>query len=406
MFNKSLSASTSWALYDFANTIFSATVITLYFPLYFTSLTEANRYLGLATTCAMVLAGLATPIAGRLCDKTHTTKAYLIRMTLGCISCTFFLSLFRHPALLFLSFILACLCFHLCLVFYNALLPNVAEPHRQGKVSGLGIGLGYLGIVFSLPIMHLVEKTFGMRWVFCATSILFITFSLPLFFNLPEEKKAPKIPWSFKFFFKEWRGLYQTFLHICKKPKILLFFGGNFFILDALNSTIAWFAIYAKNVFELTQGHLILLMIGLNICAFLFSLLTGYLTDKINGYFILITSSAALALLLLSLTQEISFLIFAFLSFALGAFALAGLWTAGRKVLIDLAPKEKSGEYFGVYGLITKISIVGSFFYGMTSDISGMKNGLWILVFPACCGFIFLSVSALVSKDIEIDYGY
>ncbi len=405
MFKKYLSASTSWAIYDFANTLFSAAVITLYFPLYFTALTGANRYLGIATTCAMILAGLATPIAGRICDQTHAAKHYLFRMTLACIGCTFFLSLLNHPILLFLAFVMACFCFHLCLVFYNALLPTVAESKEQGKVSGFGVGLGYLGIVISLPLMYLTERIIGIRWVFCFTAILFFIFSLPLFLNLPNGEKPTKILWSFKFVFIEWQELYKTFLHICRKPKILLFFGGNFFILDALNSTIAWFAVYAKTVFNLAQGHLILIMIGLNACAFLFGMLAGYLTDKINAYFILVTSAACLAILLYALTQEISFVFFVVLSFGFGAFALAGLWTAGRKVLLDLAPDGKQGEYFGVYGLITKVSIIGSFFYGVTSDVLGMQAGLWVLVFPACCGFVFLLLSAVISKNIEIDYG-
>lgn len=305
---KLLPPSISWAIYDFANTIFSAAVITLYFPLYFTKLTGANTYLGIATTLAMVLAGLATPIAGRICDQTKMPKRYLQRMTFACIGCTFLLALFKQPLILFFTFILACFFFHLCLVFYNALLPNIAAEKQQGRISGFGVGLGYLGIVISLPLMHFVESSIGMRWVFLVTALLFLLFSLPLFKNVTEKETTLRVSWNFRFMVNEWQGIYATFLHICRKPKILLFFGGNFFALDALNSTIAWFAVYSKTIFELEQSQLILLMIALNASAFLFGLVAGFFTDKINGYFILTSAAIALALLLYILTQQISFL--------------------------------------------------------------------------------------------------
>lgn len=57
--------------------------------------------------------------------------------------------------------------------------------------------------------------------------------------------------------------------------------------------------------------------------------------------------------------------------FALGVFGslgLAGIWTAGRKALVDLAPREKLGEYFGLYGITTKLSVFGGWIFTALLD--------------------------------------
>ena len=68
----------SWALYDFANTIFSAVVLTAYFPLYLTEVTGANWSLGMASSASMILAGAVVPFLGALSDRTGGAKKYLI----------------------------------------------------------------------------------------------------------------------------------------------------------------------------------------------------------------------------------------------------------------------------------------------------------------------------------------
>ena len=82
-----------WAFYDFANTIFSAVVLTFYFPLYLTALTHRNLNLGISASLAMVLAGLAVPSLGALSDRTGKTKLYLVWTTVLCVIFTFLLSL-------------------------------------------------------------------------------------------------------------------------------------------------------------------------------------------------------------------------------------------------------------------------------------------------------------------------
>jgi MFS-type transporter involved in bile tolerance (Atg22 family) len=51
-----------------------------------------------------------------------------------------------------------------------------------------------------------------------------------------------------------------------------------------------------------------------------------------------------------------------------GVIGLAGIWTAGRAALLELVPEDRVGAYFGIYGMATKLSVVGSLTYGFVAD--------------------------------------
>ncbi|MCA8967924.1 MAG: hypothetical protein KDC48_23795, partial [Planctomycetes bacterium] len=61
---------------------------------------------------------------------------------------------------------------------------------------------------------------------------------------------------------------------------------------------------------------------------------------------------------------------------ASGAFGLTGIWTAGRKIITVLAPRERVGEYFGLYGITVKLSVIGGVVYGLVGDGFGSKPAM------------------------------
>ena len=387
----------SWALYDFANTIFSGIVLTLYFPLYLTRLAGANWYLGAATTASMILAGLAVPLLGAVSDETGRSKRYLIYTTLLCILLLCLLSASQNPVSLIVIFVGACFFYHASLVFYNSLLPVAAPPEKQGWASGLGTGLGYLGLVAALPIAYQVDKLFGTRAVFPMAGILFFVFSLPLFFFVPERKITSPIGVPGRQFGQlwrqEWAKLFGTIRGLGSNPRLAFFLLGNFFVVDALNSTIFWFAIYADKVFSPPKQALTVLVVTVNAAAFIFGIVCGFLTDRFGAMRTLILAAAILTVTLALLAWTDSYTGFLWMTATGGAFAIAGIWTAGRKVLLELVPAERVGEFFGLYGLTTKVSVIGSLAFSIVADLAGFRPALLLLVFPAAAGLFFLIFS-------------
>jgi len=112
----------------------------------------------------------------------------------------------------------------------------------------------------------------------------------------------------------------------------------------------------------------------------------------------LLLAAGSLTVTLGVLASIPSFQAFAAAAITGGAFAIAGIWTAGRKVLIELAPPEKIGQYFGLYGLTTKISVLGSLIFSIIADLAGFRQALWVLVFPAAVGFAALLASHQIRK--------
>ena len=72
----------SWAMYDFANTIYSAIVVTAFFPPFMGKLAGRDIYTGATLTLSMILAALIVPIAGAIADRTGRAMTYLWWLTI------------------------------------------------------------------------------------------------------------------------------------------------------------------------------------------------------------------------------------------------------------------------------------------------------------------------------------
>ena len=388
----------SWALYDFANTIFSAAVITFYFPLFLTAMTGQNKLLGFTTTLTMILAGLFTPGFGAWSDRSGRAKQSLRVTTLLCVTFTILLGFGKSPGALMVCFGAACFFFHASLVFYNTLLTVAAAPEKQGFASGLGVGLGYFGVVATLPLMNVVDKSWGTQAVFPVCGLLFLFFAIPLFLNVPERAATDATGFTFRDILSQGRWVAKTLRELKQDPKLLLFLGGNFFTVDAVNSTIFWVSVYIREVFHPGRDRMLAVLMGLNACAFLAGIAAGFLTDRAGAMKTLIAAASSLCLMLVLMTQPLSFGMFTVLILTLGAFAVAGVWAAGRKALLELIPAEQTGSYFGLYGLVTKVSVLGSTLYGWASDSVGMRPALWLMAFPALAGLGFLIWSSRIKR--------
>ena len=181
---------------------------------------------------------------------------------------------------------------------------------------------------------------------------------------------------------------------------LLLFLSAHFLTVDALNSLIFWFMVYAREVFHPEKNVLILLLAGVNVAGFLMGLLSGALTDRWGALPVTCLSALMLTATLTALHLLPAFRLFAVFSMTGGAFAIAGTWTAGRKALIELAGDGADlGEYFGLYVLTAKLSVFSTLFFGILADSAGFREALGILLFPATAGLVlFLCAWGLKRK--------
>src|SRR5437868_1637614 len=79
----------SWALYDFANTVFSMNVATLYFAVWLVAdLHAPNTVVALGNGIASALVMLSIPIFGAISDVTQRRKPWVVGFTLAAVLAT------------------------------------------------------------------------------------------------------------------------------------------------------------------------------------------------------------------------------------------------------------------------------------------------------------------------------
>lgn len=152
----------SWILYDFANTIYSMNVVTMYFPLWMTvNLVREDLWVSVGNALSMALVAVTMPVIGAVSDGYRCKMPFLICYTLLCVCATFLigvsgmvrLSVVASALMALLFYIVANYAYQGGLVFYNALLPEVSTPRNIGKVSGYGVAFGYFGAIVGLLLV-------------------------------------------------------------------------------------------------------------------------------------------------------------------------------------------------------------------------------------------------------------
>lgn len=143
-----------WALYDFANTMFTMNVVTLYFSVWLTvDQGKTDLWVGAANGAAAAVVLILLPALGAWSDAGRRKVALLGCSTALCCLATAGIGLLATPAAGVACFVVAVVAFHAGQVFYNALLRSVAPEGAMGRVSGLGIAAGYAGAIVGVIVV-------------------------------------------------------------------------------------------------------------------------------------------------------------------------------------------------------------------------------------------------------------
>ena len=137
----------SWVLYDLANTIFSMGVVSAYFSTWVRDQVgplRADSVYGVITAISMGLIFIASPVLGAMTDRARRRMPFLVTSTLICVC---FTALLARGGFYFtaICFVIANVAYQAGLQFYDAMLPEVSHEGNRGKISGIGVGIGYLG---------------------------------------------------------------------------------------------------------------------------------------------------------------------------------------------------------------------------------------------------------------------
>ncbi|MDP7551961.1 MAG: MFS transporter [Nitrospinaceae bacterium] len=351
----------SWSLYDFANTIFSMNVISLYFALWVTVDHGGQDILySAALSGSMFAVAISVPLFGAISDQTGRRRGPLTLLTIISVTATALIGQASQLWTGICLFVIANYCYQSALVFYNGMLPSVARRSNVGMVSGYGVALGYMGSIAGLLLVDPFVKAGGRPAAFLPTALMFLIFALPCFLFIKDPDPKPfRIDMR-----KAFRTLKNTMVNATQYHVLLKFIGIHFLILDVVNTVIAFIAVYANKVIGLTDSQIRTFLILSTLFAMLGSWLIGWQVKHkgtIPSYWtVLCLWLAALTLIVVSPGESLFWVVG-----PLAGMGMGGVWVVSRTIVVELSPPEKVGEFFGVYGLAGKMaSIVGPLIWG------------------------------------------
>ena len=385
----------AWSLYDWANSAFATTVMAGFFPIFFSSYwssassaQESTFYLGVANSMEAVVVAILAPILGAIADKGSYKMRFLIFFSfLGCVmtgSLWFVQAGNWQFAVLF--YILATVGFSGSLIFYDALLPDVASPKKVDFVSSLGYGLGYIGggLLFLVNVlMYLNPTAFGfvdevaaVKAAFVTVAIWWAVFTIPIILFVKEtkstEKKKPKTA-----IIEGLRQFVITFKAIKSLKTVGLFLLAFWFYIDGVDTIIRMAVDYGTAI-GFPASSLIVALLITQFVAFPSAIAYNWFGKKIgvkNALFVAIAAYCFIAILGFFMSQVWHFYVLACM---VGLFQ-GGIQALSRSYFTRLIPTEYSAEFFGFFNMLGKFAaIIGPLLLGAVTILTG-SNRLGIL---------------------------
>jgi UMF1 family MFS transporter len=413
----------SWALYDFANTIFSMNVATLYFSVWLIAdLQASNTVYAIGNGVSSILVVLSVPILGAVSDARRRRKPWVVGFTIAsCVACAAIGILGQltlpiagaetiggvalppgwHPTIgtfawVLTAFILANYAYQAAQPFYNAMLPDLVPLDERGRLSGIGTAVGYVGTIVGLllifpffggefPLLGALPADAltalralvpysahaGRVSTFVPTALLFLVFSLPLFvFCRDHHPRAERVPIA-------WRTAFTDVVHTLRDargyPGTLPFIAASFLYQDAVGTIISFMAIYAVKAMGFQQGSETKLFLVLTLPAIVGSYVMGRLVDRLGARRTLVLTIVAWIFLLIAMVVVPTQRAFWMVGLGIGLI-FGGVPTAERPLLLTLVPEAEAGRFFSLMLLSARAAAVaGPLIWGLTVD--GLEPG-------------------------------
>lgn len=380
-----------WALFDFANTSFSITIVTFVYAVYFRETVSSNQPIGdfywsLGTGISMLIVAIISPFLGAIADHSAGKKRFLLIFTLICIFSSSALFFVKEGEIFIGLFflILANIGFEAGLVFYDAFLPEITEEKNYGRTSGYGFAMGYLGSFASLLLIYPLLTNNLIKYSFPLSALFFLVFSLPLFLYLPDSKK--KLLRTKSYLAIGWERIKFTISHIRRYKNLALFLLAFFFYIEGVNTAIYFSGIYAKTTLSFDFRELTIFFIVAQTTAVIGSVILGIIADSIGQKKTILITLVIWFFVIFSSSITSSKIAFFFVG-SIAGLGMGSTQSVSRSLMSKLTPFDKKTEFFGFYSFFGKSSaILGPLVFGFVSWQTGnqriaiLSMGIFFLV--------------------------
>ena len=362
-------------MYDWANSAFATTVMAGFFPIFFkqywshgADVNASTAQLGFGNSIASLMVALMAPILGAIADKGSTKKKFLIIFAYLGVLMTAALFLVQKGQWVWAIFIYAMgiIGFSGANIFYDSLLPSVADEKKIDYVSGLGFSMGYLGggLLFLINVlMTLMPQKFGLpdataavRFAFVSVALWWGLFTFFTIFWLPEKKASALKEKDESVVVAGFRQFAGTFKKVRHLKVVFLFLLAYWLYIDGVDTIIRMAVDYGLSLgFE--SKDLIVALLIVQFIGFPAALVFGKLGERWSvrkSIYLAIFIYMAVTICGAMMTQKTEFYI---LAVVIGL-VQGGIQALSRSYYSRLIPKNQAAEYYGFYNMFGKLAAI------------------------------------------------
>ncbi len=423
-----------WMLFDWASQPYATLLLTFIFAPYFTASVARDPAAGQAlwgytNAAAGVVLALGAPLLGALADAAGPRKPLIAVFSLLVVAGASLLWVatpgMADPTLVLAAFAIGLIGVEGATVLVNAMLPDIAPRGENGRISGTGWAVGYVGGLVALAVMLAllvarpetgltlagIAPVLGLdpalregdRAAGPLTALWYAVFVIPLFLWVPDRPRRRTVQ---PVFGAAIRALGATVRSLPRRPGLAGFLGASMLYRDALNGLFAFGGIYAAGVlgWSLTAIGLFGILAAATGAA---GAWVGGVADQRFGprpvigvsVVILALVCAVLAgtgrMAVLGLPQapgaSLPDIVFATSGAMIGA-AGGALQAASRTLLIHRAEPGQMAEAFGLYALTGRATaFLAPLSIALITDITGSQRAGIVPL-----GLLFLAGFALL----------
>ena len=410
-------------MYDWANSAMVTTIVTAVFPIYFSAVAgadlgtaQATYRLAIATTIALVIIAVLSPILGTLADQAGIKKRLLGGfMLIGVVAVGLMFFIERgewlYAAVLF---VVANIAVNGSFVFYDSFLPHIASREEMDRVSTAGYALGYVGggILLALnlawiqkpewfglphgPDLTPAQQTLPTRLAFLSVAVWWLLFSIPLFRDVPEPggtRRGGRVS-----VMGALRTLRETFRHLGRYRQAVIMLVAFLIYNDGIGTIIRMATIYGTEL-GIGRGALIASIMIVQFVGIPFAFLFGAFARRIGN-----KRAVMMGLVVYGIISIFGYFMrtgthFLILALMVGM-VQGGTQALSRSLFASLIPRQQSAEFFGFFAVVEKFAgIFGPALFAQVIALTGSSRGAILSIIA------FFVVGGVLLHFVDVEQG-
>ena len=410
-----------WSMYDWANSGFSTTVLTVFLPVYLAGIVEAavgsgkfmllgfiemtaDSFFPFCVSLSVLMQVFFLPVLGAIADHSHLKKRMLAIFTvLGAVATLGMLLVATETYVLGgLLLVISNLSFGAAIVFYNAFLPQMVTKDQRDRVSSFGWAMGYAGggmlLLLNLIFLQVVAPALNIsradaaRFSIASAGVWWLAFGFFAIRRIRERGAQRALPPGESYLSVGFKQLAATLREIRKYPMTLRYLLAYLIYNDGIQTVIIVAALFGAQELGMEVSELTLVILMVQAVAFIGALGFGRIAQRLGAKQTIIASliiwSAVSIWAQLSLASKIEFWVLA----AVVALVLGGSQALSRSLFSLMIPHEKEAEFFSFYEISDRgTSWIGpALFTWVQVQTGSMRTALFSLIVLFVGGLLIL----------------